>query len=187
MRTQVGILKSIHRIMVLAMFCGLFVLTACSDSVTTPIKVVQPFVVDTSAGDQGTVLRLLTPDGNEKIEISDGQFADGTKILESVIYGQRFNIWNQVTMGQSPYKANDPVRVSGGGQFRIIEVIDPNIINVEYETQKDKIQLSIILVKSRRFVAYQHIPGNKEYYQIRGVTKDGDTKWQLFPEGYWKQ
>lgn len=182
MRTRIPIFKSINRIMVLVMFCGLFVLTACSTSVTSPIKVLQPFVVDTSAGDQGSLLRLLTLDGNEKIEISDGQFADGTKILESIIYEQRFNKWNQITLGQSPYKPNDAVRVSGGGQFGIIEVIDPNIINVEYETQKDKIQMSIIQVKSRRFVAYKHILGNKEYYQIRGVTKDGETKWKLFPE-----
>lgn len=105
---------------------------------------VQPFVVDTSAGDQRPVLQLLTPDGNEKVEISDEQFADGTKILESIIYERRFDKWNQIAMGQSPCKPNDPVWISGGSQFGIIEVIDPNIINVEYENQKDKIQLAII-------------------------------------------
>ncbi|TGE38876.1 hypothetical protein E4K67_05210 [Desulfosporosinus fructosivorans] len=169
------------------MFGGLFVLTACSALDTSSTNSAQQFVVDTGTGDQGPVLRLLTQDRKEKIEIFDGQFTDGTKILESVVYELRFNKWNQITMGQSPYKSNDPVRISGGGQFGIIEVIDPNIIYMDYETQKDKIKLSIIQVKSRRFVAYQHVPGNKEYFQIRGVSKDGETIWHLFPEGYWKQ
>ncbi|AET67846.1 hypothetical protein Desor_2244 [Desulfosporosinus orientis DSM 765] len=169
------------------MFGGLFILTACSVTDTSSINTVQQFNVDTGTSDQGPVLRLLTQDGNEKIEIFDGQFADGTKILESVIYELRFNKWNQTTMKQSSYIPNAPVIVSGGGQFGVLEVIDPNIIRVDYETQKDKRQLSIIQVKSRRFVAYHHLPGNNEYYQIRGVSKDGDTIWQLFPEEYWKK
>ncbi|HHY26164.1 MAG TPA: hypothetical protein GX523_05330 [Desulfitobacterium dehalogenans] len=169
------------------MFSGLVVLTACSTLDTSSINSAHQFVVDTGTGDQGPVLRLLTQDRKEKIEVFDGEFADGTKILESVVYEVRFDKWNQITMGQSPYKSNDPVRISGGGQFGIIEVIDPNIIYVDYETQKDKIQLTIIQVKSRRFVAYQKVQGSKEYFQIRGVSKDGETIWQLFPEGYWKQ
>jgi len=169
------------------MFGGLFILTACSASDTSSTNTAQQFVVDTGTGDQEPVLRLLTRDGKEKIEIFDGQFSDGTNILGSVVYERRFNKWNQITMRQSPYKPNDPVRVSGGGQFGIIEVMDPDIIYVDYETQKNKIQLSITRLKSRRFVAYQYVPGNKEYYQIRGVSKDGETIWQLFPEGYWKQ
>jgi len=168
------------------MFAGLFVLTACSALDTSSPNSAQQFVVDTGTDDQGLALRLLTQDKKGKIEIFDGQFADGTRILESVVYELRFNKWNQITMGQSSYESNDPVRISGGGQFGIIEVIDPNIICVDYETQMDKIQLVIIQVKSRRFVAYQHDPGNKKYFQICCVSKDGETLWQLFPEGYWK-
>ena len=40
------------------------------------------FTIDANT-DNGAFLRFVTPDGKEKIEVYEGQFADGTKIFES--------------------------------------------------------------------------------------------------------
>lgn len=186
MRTKDGIYKSMLWI-VLIMFSGLFVLTACNTSATSHIDAAKPFVVDTGDGDQGLVLRLLSSDGKGKIEIFDDKFSDGTNILESVVFEREFNTWKQRTLGQAPYKPGDQMRVCGGGQFGILEIVDPNIISVDYETKKEKIELSIIEVNSRRFITHIKIPANTEYYQIYGINKDGNIIWQLFTEGYWKK
>lgn len=145
----------------------------------------QPFQVDSSDGNQGAVLRLVTPDGKERIEIFDSQFSDGTNILESVVYEKQFNTWKQIKLGQSPYKPNDAVRVCGNDQFGVLGIVDPNIVKVEYETKNDKLELSIIKVNSLRYVAFKQIPGNKKYFQVHGISKGGEVLWQLFPEGYW--
>lgn len=163
------------------------VITACDSSITLSRDTLQQFQIDSSDGNQGTVLRLVTPDGKERIEIFYSQFSDGTKILESVVYEKQLDTWKQVKLGQSPYQPNDPVRVCSNDQFGVFEIVDPNIVKVEHETKNNKLELSIIKVSSRRFVAIKQTPGNKEYFQVRGNGKGGEVLWQLFPEGYWNQ
>ena len=147
----------------------------------------QPFQVDSSDGNQAALLRLVTPDGKERIEIFDSQSSDGTKMLESVVYEKQLNTWKQIKLGQSLYQPNDPVRVCGNDQFGVFEIVDPNIVKVEHETKNNKLELSIIKVDSQRFVAFKQTPGSKEYFQVLGISKCGEILWQLFPEGYWNQ
>lgn len=159
--------------------------TGCSKMLSK--NSLQPFQIDSSDGNQRAVLTLVTPDEKDKIEIFDSQFSDGTKILESVVYEKQLNTWKQVKLGQSPYKPNDAVRVCGNDQFGVLEIVDPNIVKVEYETKNDKLELSIIKVNSLRYVAFKQTTGNKEYFQVLGISQVGEVLWQLFPEGYWNQ
>lgn len=190
MTRRIGDSRRLPGITFLFSVITMFVLVGCSSSATTPLSstesTLQPFTVDYDIGEQGTVFRLLTPDGKEKIEVNDGRFSNGTKILESIVYQHQFNQWKQIIMGQEPYKTNDPVRVAGNGQFGILELVDPNIVKVQYETKLEKVDLSISQVRNRRFVAYKQIPGKKEYYQVYAIGNSGQVLWQLFPEGYWK-
>ena len=103
---------------------GIFVITACDSSMTLSKNTLQPFqvAVDSSDGNEGAVLRLVTPDGKERIEIFDSQFSDGTKILESVVYEKQLDTWKQIKLGQSPYQANDPVRVCSNDQFGVFDI-----------------------------------------------------------------
>jgi hypothetical protein len=196
MRLQVGVYKSIHRIMVLIVIGGLFVLTACSTSERMPPIGSQhfpigsePFIVDTSDGkqttsdetvkfDQKPLLKLLTPDKKKKLEIFEGGHTE--------LYEWRIDKWEWVQGAQGGLSGNNSaVMVIGPDEFGVLEVIDPNIIKVEFESEKDKKQLAFIEIGSHRFIAYQKDPRNKDYYQIRGVSKDGKILWQLFPDGYW--
>ncbi|MDR3587803.1 MAG: hypothetical protein P4L59_21205 [Desulfosporosinus sp.] len=170
---------------------GIFVLVGCSYSVTpsssSTKNTIQPFMVDYNISSQGPVFRLLTLHGKEKIEILDGKFSDGTSILESIMYLRDSNRWNQITMRQETYQPNDPVRGAGNGQFGILELVNPNIVRVEYETKQEKIKLSISQVKNRRFVVYKQTPENMEFYQVYAINNSGQVLWQFFPEGYWKE
>lgn len=174
---------------IMFLFTVFALLTGCSSSTSIPSSTMestlQPFVVDNNIGDQGPILRILTKDKKEKLEISDGKFSDGTNILVSIVYQRNLGDWKQIALGQEPYKQNDPVRVTGYDQFGILEIINPNIIKVEYETKYGKFDLAISQVKNRRFVAYKQNPGAKDYYQIYGFDKKGQVLWQLYPEGYW--
>lgn len=171
MRLQVGECKYLHKTIVLLLLGGVFILTACSGLYSSPKYDIQPFIVDTSAGKQESVLplqtpdgsakiepepvlKLLTPDGKEKIEIYEGQLADDRKIFQSVSYEWHSDKWNWIHTGQTSYEPSIPVRAMSVKQFGVLEVIDPKIINIEYETEKDKKLLSITEVNSRRFVAY---------------------------------
>lgn len=176
-------------IMLLFIVVAIFILVGCSSTSTIPSSAIestiQPFIIDYNIDDKGPVFRLQTPDGKEMIEILDGKFSDGTCILEAIVYQRHSNQWNQITMGQEPYKPNDPVRGAGNGQFGILELVNPNIVKVQYEMKQGKIDLAISQVKNRRFVAYKQTPGNKEYYQVYAINNSGQVLWQLFPEGYW--
>lgn len=185
MMRRVRINKSMLWIIVLFISGGVYFFTACASSDSSLNNTVQPLEVDTNTSDQGVILRLLSSDGKEKIETQDSQFKDGTRILETMVYEWRFNTWNQISLGQSPYNPNDPVRVCGDRQSIILEVVDPNIDRVDLETKNGTTKLSIIKVNSRRFVAYKLNLENKEYHQVFGTSKDGEIMWQLFPEGYW--
>lgn len=185
MHLQAGVKGLIYLAIVSVMLGGLLALTTCFVLDDPPIRGSQPFIIETGIEEQGPVLRLLTPNGEKKFELFDGEFADGTKILESSVYRWKSDKWTFAHMGQQPYKPDDPVRMSSLDCFGILEVIDPEIITVEYETDTEKKLLSIAEVNSRRFVAFQTEPGNKDYYQIRGKSKDGEVLWQLFHDNYW--
>lgn len=204
MRLQIGECKYLHKTIVLLLLGGIFFLTACSELYSPQKYDMQPFIVDASAGkqesvlplqtpdgsakiEQEPVLRLLTPDGKEKIEIFEGQLADGRKIFQSVSYEWQSDKWNWIHTGQTSYEPSIPVRTMSVKQFGVLEVIDPEIINIEYEAEKDKKLLSITEVNSRRFVAYQTDPKHMDNYQIRGLSKEGEILWQLYSDDYWEE
>ncbi|MHB8077596.1 hypothetical protein [Desulfosporosinus fructosivorans] len=56
------------------------------------------FTIDANSNN-GAFLRFVTPDGEEKIEVYEGQFADGTKIFESRNFKHDLGGWEQSTMG----------------------------------------------------------------------------------------
>ncbi|HHY28400.1 MAG TPA: hypothetical protein GX523_16995 [Desulfitobacterium dehalogenans] len=201
MQLQVGVYKYVYSAMVFILI-GVFILTACSELFNRPIYGSQPFIVDTSTGKEETayplqtpdgpaeieqkpILKLLTSDRKEKIEIFDGQLADGRKIFISSGYQWRSEQWNWVHSGQAAYELSTPVKAMSVSQFGVLELIDLEIMTIEYETEKDKKQLSIMEVDDRRFVAYLTDPGHRDYYQIRGLSKSGEILWQLFDDGYW--
>jgi hypothetical protein len=182
MQPQVGVCKSIHRIVILIVFGGLFVLTACATWDKSISIGSQPFIVDTIVGKQleyGQVpplLKLLTQDGKEKLEIFEGGNVE--------LYRWQMGKWE---WSQGGHGGDSQVIGLSMSQFGVLEVTDPNIIKMEFETEKDKKQLSFIEVKSHRFIAFQIDPRHKDYYQIRGISKNCEIIWQLFPDGYWKQ
>ncbi len=190
MTKRCGGFRRLQVIMFLFITNAILILVGCPSSSTLPSSsteiTIQEFIVDYNISNQGPVFRLLTPDGKEKIEILDGKVSDGTSILESIIYQRDSNRWDQIAMGQAPYKPNDPVRGAGNGQFGILEIVNPNIVKVQYATKQEKIDISINQVKNRRFVAYKQTPSNKEFYQVYAINNRGQVLWQLFPEGYWK-
>lgn len=187
MHLQAGLKGFIYLTMAIVTLGGLFALTACLASDDPPIRGAQPFIVDASTDEKDLVLRVLTSNGKKKLELFDGEFADGTKILESCVYEWKANKWIFAHIGQQPYKPDDPVRMLSANSFGILEVIAPEIITVEYETDTEKKLLSIAEVNSRRFVVFQAESGNKSYYQIRGKGKDGEVLWQLFHDNYWER
>ena len=186
MQLHVGVCKSIQRIMmVLIVFGGLFVLTACSTLDKSPSIGSQPFIVDIGDGKQlkhgqeAPLLKLQTPNGLEKLEIFEGGHAE--------LYMWRSDKWEWVSGGQGGATGKDSKVIGlSTRQFGVLEVYDPNIIKMEFETEIDKKQLSFIEANSHRFIAYQNDPRHKDDYQIRGISKDDEIIWQLFPDGYWK-
>jgi len=52
------------------------------------------FTIDANT-DNGAFLRFVTPDGKEKIEVYEGQFADGTEIFESRSFKHDLGWWEQ--------------------------------------------------------------------------------------------
>lgn len=125
-------------------------------------------------------LRFITPDGQEKIEISEGQFADGTKIFESHCSKYSLGRWKEYEMNQGEQTV-DKVRSVGGNQFyHLLEVIDPAITSLVYEYQTgQKVPLTIVEVNGRRFTAFYRQPWNKEDYQIYGLNEKGQILWDM--------
>ena len=92
------------------------------------------FTIDANT-DNGAFLRFVTPDGKEKIEVYEGQFADGTKIFESRNFKHDLGWWEQSTVGQGEQTV-DKVRGVGGNQFyHLLEIVDPAITSLVYEYQ----------------------------------------------------
>lgn len=136
------------------------------------------FTIDANT-DAGAFLRFVTPDGKEKIEVYEGQFADGTKIFESRNFKNDFGRWQQSTVGQEE-QTLDKVRGVGGNQFyHLLEIMDPTIPCLVYEYQTgNKVSLKIVEVNQRRFTAFYRQPWNKEYYQIYGLNEKGTILWK---------
>lgn len=137
------------------------------------------FTIDANT-DNGAFLCFVTPDGEEKIEVYEGQFADGTKIFESRNFKHDLGGWEQSTMGQGEQTV-DKVRGVGGNQFyHLLEIMDPAITTLVYEYQAgNKVSLKIVEVNQRRFTAFYRQPWNKEYHQIYGLNEKGETLWDI--------
>ena len=87
------------------------------------------FTIDANT-DNGAFLRFVTPDGKERIEVYEGQFADGTKIFESRNFKHDLGWWEQSTVGQGEQTV-DKVRGVGGNQFyHLLEIMDPAITSL---------------------------------------------------------
>ena len=130
--------------------------------------------------DKGAFLCFVTPDGKEKIEVSEGLFADGTKIFESTCYKHDSEGWKQYSLGQSE-QTIDKVRSVGGDMFyHLLEIRDQAITNLVYEYQAgEKVPLKIEELNDRRFTCYYRQPWNKEDYQIYGLNEKGETLWDI--------
>lgn len=130
--------------------------------------------------DNNAFLYFIAPNGKEKIEVSEGRFADGTKIFESRSFKRYLGWWKQESVGQSE-QTIDKVRSVGGNMFyHLLEITDPAITNLIYEYQVGKkVPLKIIEVNGRRFTSYYRQPENKGDYQIYGLYERGDILWNI--------
>lgn len=134
----------------------------------------------TVPADNDAFLCFITPDGKEKIEVSEGRFADGTKIFESTSYKHYAQGWKRGSTGQGEQTIDKVRSVGGNTYYHLLEIRDPAITSLVYEYQAEKkVSLKIVELKGRRFTSYYRQPGNKEDYQIYGLNERGDILWDI--------
>ena len=146
----------------------------------------QLFLVDEKTGDSKIIFGFRTLDGKKAFEVNDSQWKDSTKYLETKEMELKNGIWTQGSMSQSPYASKDYVRTAGTDSYIILEIVDPNIESVKYESKQDKTVLPIYNINSRRFVAFYQYIDYKTYYQVYALNKEGKEQWKLFNEDFWK-
>lgn len=136
----------------------------------------QPFTIDLSLTDEEEVIfRLISADGKEKVEVIDGKFADGTKILESRGFIYKSKGWQQIGAGQSEYKEQDKIRFCGYQEYLIYEAVEPNIASMEYKDENKIAKVPFIEVKGRRFAAIYRFFRPNYSYQINFLNKNGEA------------
>lgn len=115
-----------------------------------------------------------------EIEVSEGRFADGTKIFESTRYKHDAQGWKQGSTGQSEQTIDKVRSVGGDLYYHLLEIRDPAITSLVYEYQAgEKVSLKVVELNGRRFTSYYRQPENKEDYQIYGFNKKGDILWDI--------
>lgn len=136
----------------------------------------QPFTIDLSlTAEEGVIFRLISADGKEKVEVVDGKFADGTKILESRGFIHKPQGWRQTGAGQSEYKEQDKIRLCGYQEYLIYEAVDPNIVSMEYKDENKIAKVPFIEVKGRKFAAIYRFFRPNYSYQINFMNKNGEA------------
>ena len=136
----------------------------------------QPFVIDKSlTNEEKVIFRLISSDGKEKVEVVDGKFADGTKILESRGYTKKFYGWQQTGAGQSEYNDQDKIRLCGHMHYLIYEAIDPNIVSMEYRDEKKNTKVPFDEINGRRFAAIYRFYRTNYSFEIHFLNNDGEA------------
>jgi hypothetical protein len=132
----------------------------------------------TKPADHRAVLRFITPGGQEKIDVFESQFADGTRIFESHRSALEQGSWKWQSIGQTE-QTRDKVRALGGNlQYHLMEIMDPRITSLAYEYAAGKeVTLKIVDLDGRRFTCYYRPPDNKEEYKLYGLNQKGERIW----------